>query len=106
MKQSEFVLTDDFGIRELCAKIVPKNLFEEKKRVPVLASKRIAVLQQSLFCPISHPVTFFCSLEQNYWSKEPILSEGTRGNVSRSKTAGELNKLERGKYTNREGKDA
>jgi len=53
------ILTEDLDVRKVCAKMVPKQLIEEKKQRRVLATKKIIVLEHPAYSPDLAPIDFF-----------------------------------------------
>jgi len=53
------ILTEDLDMRKVCAKMVPKELTEEKSKEEFLATKQITVLEHPAYSPDLAPNDFF-----------------------------------------------
>jgi len=53
------ILTEDLDMREVCAKMVPKELTEEKGKEEFLATKQIVVLEHPAHSPDLAPKDVF-----------------------------------------------
>ena len=53
------ILTEDLDMRNVCAKMVPKELTEEQKQRRVLATKQITVLEHPAYSPDLAPIDSF-----------------------------------------------
>ena len=53
------ILTEDVDMRKVCAKMVPKELTEDKSKEEFLATKQITVLEHPAYSPDLAPSDFF-----------------------------------------------